>query len=79
MSKINIRSCPSPHMPKGECGHINQIMTAHVTGHWICSNQPCECNKLLLCTISQPHNCLYKLNKMFTTSAEFTEQFGYKQ
>ena len=21
-----------PHKPEGECGHINQIMTVHVTG-----------------------------------------------
>ena len=36
-----------PHKPEGECGHINQIMTAHVACvDWACYNQPCECNKL---------------------------------
>ena len=77
------RNLPDVSTHAQVCGHINQIMTAHVTCHWVCNNQPCECNKLLM--FSTLHyltaNRLYKLNKMFTTTAEFTEQFterGYK-
>ena len=60
-----------PHKPEGECGHINQIMTVHVTCvNWACDNQPCACNKLLCWfvrgRIKEKISTIYAINIKYT-------------